>query len=784
MNLSEQTQYLQSLINKNLNNIENINDVYQQLIDCISEHNRRYYLQNSPIISDSEYDQLFNFLKRIESDYPQLISSNSPTQALVWQVSEWFKKAEHKTPLLSLENSYNTEDLNDFDERIQKTLTKEWIYKYFYVIEPKYDWLSVELIYEGWKFKQAITRWDWYVWDDITENVKMIDNIPKILTNNIKLLRVRGEIMMPKSVLKTINEQRELDGLDPFSNTRNAAAWSIKLFDSGEVKKRKLVCFVYDLLEAVNDNWEAIEPELKELWFSQVDLSFWKQTIWWIKEICTKSETRQELDSLDYDFDGLVIKLQENKPNKIQLTDEEKNQSLFSINEWESDKNYISLRKILWTTQHHPKWAIAYKFPAQQASTQILSVDFQVGRTGIITPVANLQPVQLSGVEISRVSLHNFDFINEKNIKLHDFVWIQRSWEVIPYITSVIKERRNWSESQISAPLFCPACNSPITNIEIHYYCTNPGCPAQIKEKLIHFCSKEAMDIQWVGDAIVDILMQQNLIHSVADIYKLSEIQTQIFLKKIPWIWEKMLYEIAQQLEESKHKELWRKLNALGIPNIGKKTAQDIEKFLQEKWAKNLSEIEVLLTNEELMLQIDWIWEKTIIALKEFFANKQVKAMLDKLEWFGMEFSAERLCPSLWKEGDYEVVEDFYSWNGKIPSAKAVSPSSKGEQLHPTGDDAQSFSITWTFQLPREMIKSEMEKNWFIFHDQPKKDTDFLLCGEKAWSKREKAENLGIKIYDSRDDIVKVFPFLWNLKIEEKKVETWKANQPSQMSLF
>ena len=769
MTLSEQTQYLQKFINTaDLTKLVNVGEIYQQLIDCITEHNRRYYLQNAPIISDFEYDKLFDFLKKIESEFPQLISSNSPTQALIWQVSEWFEKAEHKTPLLSLENSYNTEDLKDFDERIQKALTKEWIYKYFYIVEPKYDWLSVELIYKDWKFKQAITRGDWYVWDDITENVRMIDNIPKVLRQNLKLLRVRWEIMMPKSVLREINEQRELDWLDPFSNTRNAAAWSIKLLDSGEVKKRKLVCFVYDLLEAEDENWSTIEPELKDLWFSQVDLSFGKQTIWWIQEICTRSETRQELDELDYDFDGLVIKLQENKPNKIELSNEEKNQTLFSI-EWEvSEKENISLRKILWSTQHHPRWAIAYKFPAQQASTQILSVDFQVWRTWIITPVANLQPVQLSWVWISRVSLHNFDFINEKDIKLRDFVWIQRSWEVIPYITSVIKERRNWWEERIAAPLFCPACNSPITNIEIHYYCTNPECPAQIKEKLIHFCSKEAMDIQWVGDAIVDILMQQHLIHSIADIYKLSDIQTQIFLKKIPWIWEKMLYEIVQQLEESKHKELWRKLNALWIPNIWKKTAQDIEKFLKEKWAKNLSEIEELLTNEELMLQIDWIWEKTIIALKEFFANKQVKAMLEKLEWFGMQFSAETtpqpsVAPltrsevsSLSGDGNHEVVERL----------------------------SKAFSITWTFQFPREMIKSEMEKNGFIFHDQPKKDTDFLLCGEKAWLKREKAETLWVKIYESRDEIIEKFPFLWNLKVEEKKIETWKPNQPSQMSLF
>ena len=230
-----------------------------------------------------------------------------------------------------------------------------------------------------------------------------------------------------------------------------------------------------------------------------------------------------------------------------------------------------------------------------------------------------------------------------------------------------------------------------------------------------------------------------------------------------------MLYEIAQQLEESKNKELWRKLNALGIPNIWKKTAQDIEKFLQKKWAKNLTEIEEILTNEELMLQIDWIWEKTIIALKEFFANKQVKAMLEKLEWLGMIFSASSWTSYLssWTEG-----EGSYVWNSQDSSSQAPQ------------NDSKSFSITWTFQFSREMIKSEMGKNGFIFHEQPKKDTDFLLCGEKAWSKKEKAETLGIKIYDSRDEIVRIFPFLWNLKVEEKSVDSPKNNQPSQMSLF
>lgn len=772
MTLSEQTSYLQTFINSNISKVNHIEKIYQELIDCITEHNHRYYLQNAPIISDFEFDQLFDLLKKIEQNYPQLISSNSPTQSLIWQVSDWFKKAQHKTPLLSLENSYNTKDLQEFDDKILKILTKEWIFNYFYTIEPKYDWLSVELIYENWNLKQAITRWDWYNWDDITINVKTINNIPLRISQDIKNLRVRWEIMMPKSVLKEINKQREMEWQYPFSNTRNAAAWSIKLLDSNEVRKRKLVCFVYDLLEATNINNEKIEPNLKDLWFSQVNLNFWKQNISWIQEICTNPQTKQKLEQLDFDFDWLVIKLQDSifEENKIQL---DKSQTIFKDLEPSNSSQNISLRSIIWSTQHHPKRAIAYKFPAQQASTQITSIDFQIWRTGIITPVANLQPVQLSGVEISRVSLHNFDFINEKDIKLYDYIRIQRSWEVIPYITWVIKERRTWIEEPITAPLFCPECNAPIINIKLHYYCTNPECKSQLKEKLIHFCSKEAMDIQWIWDSIIDILVQQNLIKTVADIYKIWDIQTQIFLKKIPWFWEKKLFEISKQLNESKTKELRRIINALWIPHIWKKTAQDIASVLESIWTNKLEDIIRILTNNELMNQINGVWEKTIIALKEFFENQQVIEMLNKLQEFWINFSTKNKPSLFWsQQKEYVLLTDI--WNN-LHKAN-ISNTGQAKWLW------NSFSITWSFPFSRELIKTTMEQNWFIFHEQPKKDTNFILCGEKAWNKKEKAESIWIRIYNTREEILWTFPFLWNIIEEEKIKKTKKTN--NQISLF
>ena len=745
MNLSEQTQYLQTFLQTDLSTIPNVKEVYQMLIDCLVEHNHLYYLKNAPIISDFDYDQLFSLLKKIETEYPQIISSNSPTQGLIGQISDGFKKAEHKTPLLSLENSYNAEDLKIFDERIQKILMKEGVYEYYYGVEPKYDGLSVELIYEEGIFKQAITRGDGYVGDDITVNVKMIDNIPKILSQNLKILRVRGEIMMPKSVLQLLNKQREEEGLEPFANTRNAAAGSIKLLDSGEVKKRKLVCFIYDLLEAENEKGEKFEPHLKDLGFSQVDLNLWKQTINGIQNICTNNETKQKLNELDYDFDGLVIKLLENTSDKISLENEENSQALFSLIDKDQEKikeeKSVSLRKILGTTQHHPKWAIAYKFPAQQASTQIISVDFQVWITGIITPVANLQPVQLSGVEISRVSLHNFDFINEKDIKLHDFVRIQRSWEVIPYITSVIKERRTGSEEKISAPLFCPSCNAPIINIDALYYCTNTHCKAQMKEKLIHFVSKEAMNILWFGESVIEVLLEQGIVKDGADLYKLEEVETQVLLRKIPWFWEKRIEELIKELNHSKHNEVWRLINALGIPNIGKKVAQDIEKFLALKKISSLHELRESLWNKEELGNIYGIGEKTLLSLEYFFSDENNTSLLTKLEERGI---------------------------------KCVFSKTKEEK-----QEKVWFSITGSFEFSREVLISAFEKEGYEFHESPKKSTQFLLCGKNPWNKKEKASELWITIIGNREEIITKFPFIKKIKEQQKESNNTKNIQQS-----
>jgi len=721
MTLLENTYKVQTFIqhHPNINHIsiKEISDFYFQLIDCVVDHNHLYYVENKPILSDKEYDQLFDYLKKIEETHPEIITSNSPTQQLVGQVSEWFKSAQHKVKLLSLENSYNAEDLKQRDERIKKILEKNWNPDCTYIIEPKFDWISVELNYHEWKLFKAITRGDGVTWDDITTNVKTIKNIPlKLLTD--ESFAVRWEILMPKSVWKRLNKEKEELWDTPFANPRNAAAWSIKLLDSKEVERRDLACFVYDVL--YYEWWKVSAQWL----FTKQNLPIfpWKKECKNIEDViklCLDPETKQTFQNEDYDFDGIVIKVNENP-----------------------------IREILWQTEHHPRRAVAYKFPAQIVATQVNSVDFQVGRTGIITPVANLEPIALSWVTIKRVSLHNFDFISTKDIHIHDRIWLQRSGEVIPYIVSVIKDRRPHEAKKVNPPKLCPSCWEKVINEDIHYYCRNLYCVAQIKEKIIHFVSKNCMDIQWVGESIVDVLVENKIINNVADLYKLTDNSIQIQLMKLPWFGDRKTSEIWKQIEDSKSKPLRRLLNALWIPGVGKKTAQEIVKAMINNpnvilspaknginSVKNINKSDTPhliqsdtmknLTNEEFLINIYWIGEKIVQSIIWFFHNKHNQKILERLENYGLNFDPN-----------------------------------KYNDLNSLDESLWSFAITWSFPIHRDNIIQEFEKNWYTFHDQPSKNTNFILIWEKPWSKKVKAEELGIKIYEWRNTINKKFPFL------------------------
>lgn len=733
MSLQSSTQELQKYIAAHTDfsaiTENDIKDIYQQLIDCLTDHNHLYYVENNPILSDKEYDDLFTYLKKIEEYFPHLISSNSPTQSLIGQISEWFSQAKHTTPQLSLENSYNAEDLADRDEFISKHLQKsteelEQKILYSYIIEPKFDGISVELIYKDGYLHQAITRGDGITGDDITTNVKTINNLPKkIATQNE--LHLRGEIMMPKSVWKQINIQREKNGELAFANTRNAAAGSIKLLDSNEVAKRGLICYIYDLVSHPEQSegstfttHEDILQSLKTLWLPIFDRRKKYENIQDIIHTCLDPQTQQFFDTQDNDFDGLVIKI-----------------------------NELKNRKILWTTQHHPRRAMAYKFPAQQMSTKINSIERQVGRSGIITPVANLEPVQLSGVTISRVSLHNIDFITSKDIQLHDYVWIQRSGEVIPYITGVIKDRRENAEV-ITPPTHCPSCGHETKVIDMHTYCINNACPAQLQEKIEHFVSKQCMDIEGIGESIATLLVQQGLVTTVDQLYQFTKPEKQLLLRTLPWFADKKINEIAYQLEQSKKQPLRRLLHGLGIPHIGKKTAMMIQESIQKTSHSERSEESIsldslisYLTNPEFLEQIYGIGDKMILALQAFFHDATNIQILQNL----------------------------------INDGVNISPDDQKTETPFTGIH---FCITGSFEVSRDTIIAACEAQGMIFDPSPTSKTQYLLVGDKWGSKVAKAEELGTKILSWRATIIANFTFLSAIKSNNQ------ASKPTMESLF
>ena len=715
-------------------------DYYNSLISVLKYHNSLYYIYSKPTISDFQYDQLYNYLLEIEGIKPEFISVNSPTQRLVWQLQDWFDNYSHKIPLLSLENSYSWEDLLDWNDFLSKRIDN-----YTFFIEPKFDWVSIELVYKNWHLFKWITRWDWYLWEDITLNISTISTIPLFVEwfKSFSEVSLRWEIVMPKKSFNILNENREKSWLQVFSNPRNAVSWTIRLLDSSEVLNRKLVCFIYDILyinlwekndlnnilsnEIWKDNSDLNQSDillyLKNIWFNIFDWYKSFSNISDVVDICWKDDTKIFFDNQNIEFDWLVIKVSE-----------------------------ILKREQLWSTNHHPRWAIAYKFPAKQIVTKLLSVDYNVSRNWTITPVANLDKVSLSWVNISKATLHNFDFISSKDIRINDYVWIQRSWEVIPYIVSSIKEKRDWSEQLILPPDICPVCSSEIFKFpdDVAYYCININCPSVIKEKLAHFVSKDCLDIKWFWDKLIDLLVNSWFINNYSDIYKLKYKKTE--LKSLPLMWDKRVEELLLEIEKSKNKTLNSFINWLWIKFVWKKTSKILEyeiyNFINSNDNSDNSILEFdynslieFLTNDNFLRSIYWIWEKIIISLEKHFAWDQNYKILKELSecWilfnnFSIRNNSNK--PLLWLK----------------------------------------FSITWTFNYKRDFIIMSLEDLWAEFFSQPTLDCDFLLSWDKWWSKLEKAKKLGISIIDLNELIIR-YPILSN------KFQI-KSNLPIQQGLF
>ncbi len=579
----------------------------QKLREVIKFHDWRYYILNDPVIADFEYDQLFTLLKKIEKTFPDLVTPDSPTQRVASDITKEFPEVEHLTPMLSLENSYSAEDLRSWARRIYDTVGQ----KVSFCVEPKYDGAGIALVYENDLLVRGATRGDGIKGEDITPNIKTIRTVPlkaEFSKKGIKKVEIRGEVVISKEHFKKMNEERERSGLTPLANPRNAAAGSLRLQDPREVAQRPLVAVVYQLSYAENNQGQSMLGNIIKTHYEAVellhDLGFFTpypdmkvfNSIDEVIAYCQDWENKRE--SYPYEVDGMVIKV-----NEIYLYDK------------------------LGFTSHHPRWAIAYKFKANQATTRIKDVIFQVGRTGIITPVAKLEPVKVGGVIVSSVSLFNEDFIHQKDIRIGDLVLVERAGEVIPYIVKAIKEARTGNEKPIEFPKNCPSCGSLLVKEpgEAFWRCINVNCPAQVVERIIHFASRDAMDIEGLGEQTVRRFYKAGILKTIPDIYRMDYER----IVRLPGFGVKSAQNLRKAVEESKQRDLDRLIYALGIPNVGKVTAKML--------AQQVNEIfEFFNWEVDDYMKLPDIGPKVAKSIYDFFHNESNRNMIKELSDLGV----------------------------------------------------------------------------------------------------------------------------------------------------
>nr|WP_071124686.1 NAD-dependent DNA ligase LigA [Leptotrichia massiliensis] len=688
--------------NENIDNeknmsFSNVQEKYTKLRNEIEYHNNLYYNEDKPLISDMEYDALMRELKQLEQEYPELLKNekngeSSPTEKIGGTASEKFSKVRHRVPMLSLSNTYNISEIEDFDKRIKKIILSENVKEHSkeleYILELKLDGLSISLIYENGALIQAVTRGDGQVGEDVTENIMEITTIPKKLKENISL-EVRGEIILPISSFNRINQEREDDGEDIFANPRNAASGTIRQLDKTIVAERGLDCYLYYLVNAenygINTHLESIEY-IEKLGFKTTKI-FEKYTDF--KELEKSIEKwHNDRKKLDYETDGLVIKV-----------------------------NNFALYETLGYTTKSPRWAIAYKFPAEQVKTKLMDVTFQVGRTGVITPVAELEAVNLSGSVVKRASLHNFDEIRRKDIKIGDNVIVEKAAEIIPQVVNVVFDDRTGQEIEIQEPTNCPVCNSELAHEEglVALKCHNPLCPEKVKRQIAYFVSRDAMNISGLGDKIVEKFIELGKIKTIVDIYSLKKYREE--LENLEKMGQKSVDNLINNIESSKNRDFSKVLYALGIPFVGKFNAN-----LLTKTFKNIEN----LKNQSIknLLAVKGIGDKVAVAVNTFLNDENNWKIITDLKNIGLQFAVD--------ETNSEEIAD-----------------------NPIKD--KNFLATGKLQkYKRNDIKDIILSKGGNYLSAVSKNLDFLIAGEKAGSKLEKAEKLGVRVL-TEDEFEKEF---------------------------
>ncbi|EMB78386.1 NAD-dependent DNA ligase LigA [Streptococcus mutans 11VS1] len=639
-----------------------------ELVQLLNQYAREYYTKDNPSVSDAEYDKLYRELVELEKEFPEDILSNSPTHRVGDLVLDGFEKYRHEYPLFSLQDAFSREELDAFDRRIKAEFPQA-----DYLAELKIDGLSISLTYVNGRLRVGATRGDGTVGENITENLKRVRDIPLHLPENIDLT-VRGECYLPKASFKTINAERRENGETEFANPRNAAAGTLRQLDTKVVAKRKLATFIYqEAGPTAASSQEAVLESFAKLGFTvnpRHIISSSMDAIWQFIE-----DVARERAELAYDIDGVVIKV-----------------------------NSLALQEALGFTVKAPRWAIAYKFPAEEKTAEILSVDWTVGRTGVVTPTANLTPVQLAGTTVSRATLHNVDYIAEKDIRIGDIVVVYKAGDIIPAVLHVVENKRD-QQVPLPIPTVCPSCQSELIHFEdeVALRCVNPRCPAQLKEKLIHFASRDAMNIIGLGPAIVEKLFTAELICDVADIYQLTPEN----LMQLEGIKEKSATKLYKAIQASKANSAEKLLFGLGIRHVGSKASRLLmERFesLEQLAAADFDDIAA----------IDGLGIVIAESLKTYFATAGAQKLLIELKTAGLNLT----------------------YLGKKTASDAALT---GMTIVLTGKLAN---------LTRSQAKEKLQSLGANVAGSVSKKTSLVIAGSDAGSKLEKAKTLGIEIKD------------------------------------
>lgn len=659
-----------------------MNTTIQQRIEQLKEQLNRwsheYYVEDKPTATDAEYDKAYHELLALEKEHPEFVTADSPTQRVGGEVLEQFQKVTHTNPMLSLSNAFSKEDLEEFDARLRK-LTNRAIE---YVCELKIDGLSIALTYQNGQLQLGATRGDGTIGEDVTGNVRTIKSVPLSLKEPWNI-EVRGECYMPKKSFVALNESREEEGLEVFANPRNAAAGSLRQLDPKIAAKRNLSVFLYSspsVEELDVSTQEELLEKMAEIGFVTNPERLKCQTI---DEVWNYIETigakRQELP---YEIDGMVIKV----------------------------NDFVAQEEIGYTVKA-PRWAIAYKFPAEEAQTVVRDVEWTVGRTGVVTPTAVMDPVQLAGTTVRRASLHNIDLMKERDIRLEDTVVIHKAGDIIPEVTRVIFEKRPATSQSYEFPTTCPVCHEKLEHLEdeVAIRCLNPKCPAQLTEGMSHFVSRNAMNMSGIGPSIIKQLFEEGLVLDVADLYKLTLDQ----LLALDKIQQKSAENILEAIENSKANSLERLLTGLGIRHVGTKAAKELAQHFGNMKALQEASIEQLL-------EIDGLGDIIAYSVKTYFEQPSVQELIQELQDRGVNMSYLGVT-----KADSEA-------SGHILSGKTVV-------------------LTGTLeQLTRQDAKEKLESLGAKVTGSVSKKTDVVIAGHSAGSKLDKANALGIEVWSEQ----------------------------------